>query len=95
MEVATPKTEALVSSGLQILNMSQELKLGMLQGNRFDIILRNVQASGEDIVTAERQQQVLEHAANSLKDKGFINYVGTQWFGKFKDCRTRKVSRGY
>jgi tRNA pseudouridine13 synthase len=62
--------------------VSQELKLGMLKGNRFDMILRNVQAPGDDI---EAQRQALERAAQSMKEKGFINYFGTQRFGKFKD----------
>ncbi|KAG7366262.1 tRNA pseudouridine synthase D [Nitzschia inconspicua] len=61
---------------------SKELKLGMLKGNRFDIILRNVQAPGDDLAS---QRHVLEQAAQSMKDKGFINYFGTQRFGKFKD----------
>jgi tRNA pseudouridine13 synthase len=59
--------------------------LGMLQGNRFDIILRNVQTSEKDVVSTDPRQLRLEQAAQSLKDKGFINYFGTQRFGKFKD----------
>lgn len=62
--------------------VSQELKLGMLKGNRFDIILRNVQAPGDDVAA---QRLVLKQAAQSMKEKGFINYFGTQRFGKFKD----------
>jgi tRNA pseudouridine13 synthase len=53
-----------------------ELRLGMLTGNRFDIVLRNVQGATKD---------ELQAAAKSLLDRGFINYFGTQRFGKFYD----------
>jgi tRNA pseudouridine13 synthase len=62
--------------------VSKELRLGMLSGNRFDIILRNVKVPAD---TVTEQRQLLEHAAQAVKDKGFINYFGTQRFGKFND----------
>ena len=49
----------------------QTLKLGQLYGNRFQIILRDVQADDGSI----------EELCNSLKQKGFINYFGKQRFG--------------
>ncbi|CAG8493671.1 2128_t:CDS:10 [Paraglomus occultum] len=48
------------------------LKLGDLRGNRFDIILRHVQISSEDL---------LSDILASLKNHGFINYFGMQRFG--------------
>ena len=74
--------------------VSKELQLGMLKGNRFDIILRNVKTfkTNDDGTKStiqeddkEKQRQILEEAAKSMKDKGFINYFGTQRFGKFND----------
>ena len=68
----------------------KELRLGSLRGNRFDIILRNVRlldengdasAPGND--TTNRRKVLLEQAAQTMKDKGFLNYFGTQRFGKF------------
>jgi tRNA pseudouridine13 synthase len=70
--------------------VEKELRLGMLNGNRFDIIIRNIKAldekeddnhsSGND--TSEeirlRRRAVLEAAAQAVKAKGFINYFGTQ-----------------
>lgn len=53
-----------------------ELRLGMLTGNRFDIVLRNVQGATKD---------QLQAATKTLLDRGFINYFGTQRFGKFYD----------
>lgn len=66
----------------------KELRLGSLKGNRFDIILRNVRlledvgdnSPGDD---TNRRKVLLEQAAQTMKDKGFLNYFGTQRFGKF------------
>jgi tRNA pseudouridine13 synthase len=67
----------------------KELRLGMLKGNRFDIVLRNVcidkrseMAKGEVIkLTTEK----LRESAKSMKEIGFINFFGMQRFGKFHD----------
>ena len=48
-----------------------ELRLGDLQGNRFDIVLRNVTAS----------DSVITDACDSLFQQGFLNYFGLQRFG--------------
>eukprot|EP00554_Chaetoceros_debilis_P005541 CAMPEP_0194072820 /NCGR_PEP_ID=MMETSP0149-20130528/457_1 /TAXON_ID=122233 /ORGANISM="Chaetoceros debilis, Strain MM31A-1" /LENGTH=764 /DNA_ID=CAMNT_0038752741 /DNA_START=52 /DNA_END=2343 /DNA_ORIENTATION=+ len=72
--------------------VDRDLRLGQLQGNRFDIILRNV-CVGEICAPNEerisRTTEVLQKAALSMKDVGFINYFGMQRFGKFHD--THKV----
>ncbi|KAL8602843.1 hypothetical protein ACOMHN_056337 [Nucella lapillus] len=47
------------------------LRLGDLSGNRFTIVLRNVQGEDSDI----------EACLNSLRERGFINYYGLQRFG--------------
>lgn len=65
--------------------VSDELRLGRLTGNRFDIVLRNVQMTDVDDV----QKDLLLEAAKSMKEKGFVNYFGTQRFGKYND--THKV----
>ncbi|KAJ3120088.1 multisubstrate pseudouridine synthase 7 [Nowakowskiella sp. JEL0407] len=53
------------------------LCLGLLSGNRFSIVLREVEAPSESTIT---------NALASLKDNGFLNYYGQQRFG------TRSVS---
>lgn len=63
----------------------KELQLGSLQGNRFDIILRNVKLVGNSDDTKAKRKEVLEKAAKAMKEKGFINYFGTQRFGKFNN----------
>ena len=67
-----------------------ELQLGMLNGNRFDVVLRNVDVPtlGEDDRIAETKI-CLEDAAVALRERGFINYFGMQRFGKYYD--THKV----
>ncbi|XP_078597162.1 pseudouridylate synthase 7 homolog [Branchiostoma floridae x Branchiostoma japonicum] len=49
----------------------QPLKLGLLSGNHFTIVLRNCTGSPEQI----------EAGMTSLRDYGFINYFGMQRFG--------------
>ncbi|TPX36701.1 hypothetical protein SmJEL517_g01223 [Synchytrium microbalum] len=47
------------------------LKLGSLQGNQFELVLREASGTREDI----------EKTLNALKASGFINYYGMQRFG--------------
>ncbi|KAM5204543.1 pseudouridylate synthase 7 homolog isoform 2-T2 [Hipposideros larvatus] len=47
------------------------LKLGELQGNHFTVVLRNITGTDDQV----------QHAMNSLKEIGFINYYGMQRFG--------------
>jgi tRNA pseudouridine13 synthase len=68
--------------------VSKEIRLGSLKGNRFDMILRNVQGDAGAVV----DKQVLEDAAQAMKVKGFINYFGTQRFGKYKDTHLTGIA---
>lgn len=56
----------------------EPLKLGKLKGNRFRIALRNVTANDD----------IINKAMESLKDRGFINYFGLQRFGNDKEVPT-------
>ena len=68
----------------------EELQLGMLHGNRFDIALRNVDIGRkEGSNDVEKAKAVVEQAARGFRDNGFINYFGMQRFGKYHD--THKV----
>ncbi|KAL1435854.1 hypothetical protein MTO96_010627 [Rhipicephalus appendiculatus] len=60
--------------GLWVGNITFEnaaIKLGDLQGNRFTIVLRDVDGTKADH----------EEAMQSLSENGFLNYYGTQRFG--------------
>mmetsp|Transcript_17915 Transcript_17915/g.21926 ORF Transcript_17915/g.21926 Transcript_17915/m.21926 type:complete len:750 (-) Transcript_17915:143-2392(-) len=81
------------SSILRVGNFSYvkgELRLGMLSGNRFDIVLRNVCIEQKrDTMTKDAHNQLtidtLRSAANAMKEVGFINFFGMQRFGKYHD----------
>ncbi|KAL7479171.1 hypothetical protein ACHAW6_004915 [Cyclotella cf. meneghiniana] len=66
----------------------EEVKLGSLARNRFDIVLRNIDV-GEDaddfVQKSNTIKQRLENAARALQQVGFINYFGMQRFGKSND----------
>jgi len=64
----------------------EHIGLGMLRGNRFTIVLRNVkklQGEGGSL------KDVVDRRCKGVMDKGFVNYFGMQRFGKFLD--THKV----
>ncbi|XP_015194433.2 pseudouridylate synthase PUS7L [Lepisosteus oculatus] len=60
--------------------VSQPLRLGALQGNHFDIIVRDLRKHSDDDDTTDLQQLVQE-ALENVKSKGFVNYYGPQRFG--------------
>ncbi|KAJ2939594.1 hypothetical protein O0L34_g14310 [Tuta absoluta] len=60
---------------------NQNLKLGMLKGNKFRIALRNVTADDE----------VVSQACEELEEKGFLNYYGLQRFGSRIDMPTYDI----
>mmetsp|Transcript_6937 Transcript_6937/g.14465 ORF Transcript_6937/g.14465 Transcript_6937/m.14465 type:complete len:745 (-) Transcript_6937:156-2390(-) len=64
---------------------SDEVRLGSLGGNRFDIVLRNVDFGYKGTLTKEIVREKLGTAAKALQDVGFINYFGMQRFGKSND----------
>lgn len=59
----------------------EPLKLGMLRGNRFRIVIRKVTASEEEIKTS----------MENFRENGFINYFGLQRFGNCAEVPTYKV----
>jgi TruD family tRNA pseudouridine synthase len=77
----------------------EELRLGRLQGNHFDIVLRNVQvpppsntASSSSSSSSCSYQEMLQKAVNALKRHGFINYFGLQRFGKHHDTHLTGIA---
>lgn len=59
------------------------LTLGMLNGNNFQIALRGVSCSDEEV----------EYALTKLKECGFVNYFGLQRFGNNRECPTHEVGK--
>lgn len=68
--------------------VKHNLRLGRLQGNRFDIALRNISV-GDSIQEKEDMKKYVDSCCTSFQKTGFINYFGMQRFGKNKD--THKV----
>eukprot|EP00579_Thalassiosira_antarctica_P012167 CAMPEP_0201914806 /NCGR_PEP_ID=MMETSP0903-20130614/4892_1 /ASSEMBLY_ACC=CAM_ASM_000552 /TAXON_ID=420261 /ORGANISM="Thalassiosira antarctica, Strain CCMP982" /LENGTH=736 /DNA_ID=CAMNT_0048450263 /DNA_START=98 /DNA_END=2308 /DNA_ORIENTATION=+ len=70
-----------------------ECRLGTLTGNRFDIVLRNIDVGGDaDSTKKLLVQEKLENAGKALKAHGFINYFGMQRFGKFHDTHETGIA---
>ena len=65
----------------RVRRVEAPLKLGMLSGNRFRILLRGVCGSENEV----------EAALGALRRRGFINYYGLQRFG---DCAARNDEVG-
>ncbi|XP_058511960.1 pseudouridylate synthase PUS7L isoform X2 [Ochotona princeps] len=67
---------------------SEALRLGQLQGNHFDVIIRDVRSqSGDSAPVAGRVLEAIEN----VKNKGFVNYYGPQRFGKGKKVHTDQI----
>jgi tRNA pseudouridine13 synthase len=64
--------------------MNHDLKLGDLEGNRFQITLRDCQP--QNITT-------LEACVESFRGKGYVNYFGLQRFGTGGEDSTHAVGR--
>ncbi|CAK0860732.1 unnamed protein product, partial [Prorocentrum cordatum] len=66
---------------------AERLRLGRLQGNRFDVCLRGVRAPGAD---AAGLPAVVDRAFEAVAAGGFLNYFGLQRFGT-REVRTHQV----
>ncbi|GAX77362.1 hypothetical protein CEUSTIGMA_g4808.t1 [Chlamydomonas eustigma] len=68
---------------------SQELRLGMLAGNEFRLLMRGIAAAASsssvyskgEKPNATKLQQMVTEACSKLSSSGFINYFGLQRFG--------------
>lgn len=84
------------------LHTATELRLGRLRGNRFDVALRNVVTNDDLTITTTTTttatatmaatKGILEEAATAMRTSGFINYFGTQRFGKYRDTHLTGIA---
>uniref|UniRef100_A0A8C2XMP9 Pseudouridylate synthase PUS7L n=1 Tax=Cyclopterus lumpus TaxID=8103 RepID=A0A8C2XMP9_CYCLU len=63
----------------QIRSVSEPLRLGRLQGNHFDLVVRDLRPHGAS------------DAHSSGADTGFVNYYGPQRFGSVKSVQSDRV----
>ncbi|XP_053111415.1 pseudouridylate synthase PUS7L isoform X2 [Hemicordylus capensis] len=83
---------AIEKNGIGVSNIhsaSQPLKLGQLQGNHFDIIVRDLKLQSNDC--SARLKERIPQAIENVKKSGFINYYGTQRFGQGQNIQTDQI----
>ncbi|CAI5785476.1 pseudouridylate synthase 7 homolog isoform X3 [Podarcis lilfordi] len=68
---------------------SQPLRLGQLQGNHFDIIVRDLKLKSDDC-SASLKERVYQ-ATENVKKNGFINFYGPQRFGQRQTIQTDQI----
>ncbi|XP_034382618.1 pseudouridylate synthase 7 homolog-like protein [Cyclopterus lumpus] len=81
----------------QIRSVSEPLRLGRLQGNHFDLVVRDLRphgasdahSSGAD--THTRLAALVNEALENVKARGFVNYYGPQRFGSVKSVQSDRV----
>ncbi|KAM9845974.1 pseudouridylate synthase PUS7L [Aulostomus maculatus] len=78
-------------------SVSEPLRLGRLQGNHFDLVVRNLRPhgaadthpSGTD--THNRLVSLVKEAVENVKARGFVNYYGPQRFGTGQSVQSDQV----
>ncbi|XP_061662085.1 pseudouridylate synthase PUS7L [Syngnathoides biaculeatus] len=75
---------------------AEPLKLGRLQGNHFDLVVRNLRSHGAGDVrsgaeTKHRLAGLVEEALENVKVRGFVNYYGPQRFGIGQSVQSDQV----
>ncbi|KAK2892820.1 hypothetical protein Q8A67_012808 [Cirrhinus molitorella] len=68
--------------GMQISHVrsvSEPLKLGRLQGNHFDLVIKHLKPHGNRELV--ELQQLVKDGVENVKNRGFVNYYGPQRFG--------------
>ncbi|XP_062990050.1 pseudouridylate synthase PUS7L isoform X2 [Elgaria multicarinata webbii] len=83
---------AIGKKGLCVSNVhavSRPLRLGQLQGNHFDIIVRGLKPRNCDC-SANLTERICE-AIENVKKNGFINYYGPQRFGQGQNIQTDEI----
>ncbi|KAM9705163.1 pseudouridylate synthase PUS7L [Menidia menidia] len=81
----------------QVRSVSEPLRLGRLQGNHFDLVVRNVrphgapdaQPRGADV--HPHLAALVKEAVENVKTKGFVNYYGPQRFGSGQSVHSDRV----
>uniref|UniRef100_A0A1A7YA25 Pseudouridylate synthase PUS7L n=1 Tax=Iconisemion striatum TaxID=60296 RepID=A0A1A7YA25_9TELE len=81
----------------QIRSVSEPLKLGRLQGNHFDLVVRNLRphrpadkhSSGTDVRT--HLAALVKEAVENTQRNGFVNYYGPQRFGSGQSVPSDRV----
>ncbi|XP_071368649.1 pseudouridylate synthase PUS7L-like [Centroberyx affinis] len=81
----------------QIRSVSEPLRLGRLQGNHFDLVVRDLRPhrasdthlAGPD--THAHLAALVQQAVENVKARGFVNYYGPQRFGSGQSVQSDRV----
>ncbi|XP_059181883.1 pseudouridylate synthase PUS7L [Centropristis striata] len=78
----------------QIRSVSEPLRLGRLQGNHFDLVVRDLRPHGASDAHAShaethiRLAALVKEAVENVKARGFVNYYGPQRFGSAQSVQS-------
>ncbi|XP_074553819.1 pseudouridylate synthase PUS7L isoform X2 [Halichoeres trimaculatus] len=81
----------------QILPVSEPLRLGRLQGNHFDLVVRDLRPHGfSDTHSSSKNSHsqlttLVKEAVENVKARGFVNYYGPQRFGTVQSVQSDRV----
>ncbi|XP_026182079.1 pseudouridylate synthase PUS7L [Mastacembelus armatus] len=81
----------------QIRSVSEPLRLGQLQGNHFDLVVRDLRPHGtvgthsSAADTHARLAALVKEAVENVKARGFVNYYGPQRFGSGHSVQSDRV----
>ncbi|XP_022058591.1 pseudouridylate synthase PUS7L [Acanthochromis polyacanthus] len=81
----------------QVRSVSEPLRLGRLQGNHFDLVVRDLRphGSGDALSSAAdmhtRLATLVKEAVENVKTRGFVNYYGPQRFGSGQSAQSDRV----
>ena len=66
------------------IHTGEHLKLGSLDGNQFEILLRDCSLASDENESKKRKvdlKSIVENTVKNMKETGFVNYYGLQRFG--------------
>ncbi|XP_076862856.1 pseudouridylate synthase PUS7L-like isoform X2 [Brachyhypopomus gauderio] len=72
-----------------IRSASEPLRLGRLQGNHFDLVIRDVRPHGK--CSSTDLEKLVKEAVENVKTRGFVNYYGPQRFGNSQSIQADQV----
>ncbi|XP_036978011.1 pseudouridylate synthase 7 homolog-like protein [Acanthopagrus latus] len=78
----------------QICSVSEPLRLGRLQGNHFDLVVRDLRphrATDTLTNTHTRLAGLVQEAVENVEARGFVNYYGPQRFGSGQSAQSDRV----
>ncbi|XP_018540709.1 pseudouridylate synthase PUS7L isoform X1 [Lates calcarifer] len=80
----------------QVRSVSEPLRLGRLQGNHFDLVVRDLRPHGAGDahpsgVGHTRLAALVKEAVENVKARGFVNYYGPQRFGSGQSIQSDRV----